>query len=68
MTRVRGVAKFGLALAALVLAWALGAGLGGWTIAAGWGWTALGWVGSGLALGGLATWVVALRAETHSNG
>ena len=42
---------------------ALGPWLGGAAIAAGYGWTATGWVGCGLALGGLAIWAVALAAE-----
>lgn len=39
---------------------AVGAWLGGLAIAAGWGWASLGWIGSGLSLGGLAVWAAAL--------
>jgi MFS transporter, DHA1 family, inner membrane transport protein len=45
------------------LANALGPWLGGLAIAAGLGWTSTGWVGCGLALGGLAAWLVASIAE-----
>jgi DHA1 family inner membrane transport protein len=38
---------------------ALGPWLGGMAIAAGYGWTSTGWVGSALALGGLAVWALA---------
>lgn len=48
------------------LANALGAWLGGLAIAARWGWTSLGWVGFGLALGGLAIWAAALQVERRS--
>jgi DHA1 family inner membrane transport protein len=37
---------------------ALGPWLGGMAIAAGFGWTSTGWVGSALALGGLAVWAI----------
>ncbi|WP_424810669.1 MFS transporter [Roseococcus sp. YIM B11640] len=37
---------------------ALGPWFGGLAIAAGYGWTSTGWVGMGLALGGLAIWMV----------
>ncbi|GBQ25760.1 MFS transporter [Gluconacetobacter azotocaptans] len=37
---------------------ALGPWLGGLAIAAGWGWTSVGWVGCGLAATGFAIWVV----------
>ena len=47
---------------------ALGPWLGGLAIAAGYGWTATGWVGCGLALGGLAIWAVAVLAERRSLG
>lgn len=47
---------------ALNVANALGPWLGGLTIAAGLGWTSVGWVGCGLALVGLAAWAVALIA------
>ncbi len=39
---------------------ALGPWLGGLAIAAGYGWTSTGWVGTGLALAGFLIWVVAL--------
>lgn len=39
---------------------ALGPWLGGMAIAAGFGWTATGWVGCALALGGFAIWCVAV--------
>lgn len=39
---------------------ALGPWLGGMAIAAGYGWTSTGWVGMGLALCGLAIWLVAI--------
>jgi DHA1 family inner membrane transport protein len=46
---------------------ALGPWLGGLAIEAGFGWTSTGWVGCGLALGGLVPWLVALIAE-HRQG
>jgi MFS transporter, DHA1 family, inner membrane transport protein len=42
---------------------ALGPWLGGLAIAAGYGWTSTGWVGCGLALGGLAFWAASVLAE-----
>ncbi len=39
---------------------AIGPWLGGLAIAAGYGWTSTGWVGTGLALAGFLIWVVAL--------
>ena len=42
---------------------ALGPWLGGLAIAAGHGWSSTGWVGCGLALGGLSIWAVALLVE-----
>ncbi|WP_448659421.1 MFS transporter [Sphingomonas sp. CJ99] len=42
---------------------ALGPLLGGAAIAAGYGWTSTGWVGAGLALGGLAIFAVSLLLE-----
>jgi DHA1 family inner membrane transport protein len=45
------------------LANALGAWLGGLTIAAGWGWTSTAWVGALLALGGLALHTLSLRIK-----
>jgi DHA1 family inner membrane transport protein len=46
---------------------ALGPWLRGLAIEAGFGWTSTGWVGCGLALGGLVPWLVALIAE-HRQG
>jgi DHA1 family inner membrane transport protein len=66
-TRLMDVAGEAQALAAALnhsafnLANALGPWLGGMAIAAGYGWTSTGWVGSGLALCGLAVWAVSLR-------
>lgn len=45
---------------------ALGPWLGGLAITAGYGLTSTGWVGCGLALGGLAIWAVALLVERSS--
>ena len=45
---------------------ALGPWLGGLAITAGYGWASTGFVGSGLALGGLAIWAVALLVERRS--
>jgi DHA1 family inner membrane transport protein len=45
---------------------ALGPWLAGMAIAAGFGWGASGWVGCGLALGGLVFWAVAVRLERRS--
>lgn len=42
---------------------ALGPWLGGMAIAAGYGWSSTGWVGSALAIGGLAIWVMALLLD-----
>ncbi len=42
---------------------ALGPWLGGMAIAAGFGWTSTGWVGTLLALGGLALWGVSVAVE-----
>jgi DHA1 family inner membrane transport protein len=42
---------------------ALGPFLGGLAIAHGYGWTSPGWVGSGLALGGLLLWLVSVAME-----
>jgi len=50
--------------AAFNVANALGPYLGGLAIAAGYGWASTGWVGCGLALGGLVFWVLAL-ANNH---
>jgi len=64
-TRLMDVAGDAQGLAAALnhsafnIANALGPWLGGMAIAAGYGWTSTGWVGSGLALAGLAVWAVA---------
>jgi DHA1 family inner membrane transport protein len=42
---------------------ALGPFLGGLAIARGYGWTSPGWVGSGLALGGLLLWLVSMAMD-----
>ena len=47
---------------------ALGAWLGGVTIAAGYGWTSPGWVGFALALGGLAILIVSLALDRQGRG
>lgn len=74
-TRLMDVAEDAQTLAAALnhsafnMANALGPWLGGMAIAAGYGWTSTGWVGSGLALGGLAIWIVAVlddRSSRHS--
>jgi DHA1 family inner membrane transport protein len=63
-TRLMDVAGDAQALAAALnhsafnTANAIGPWAGGLAIAAGLGWTATGWVGAGLALGGLAIWAV----------
>jgi DHA1 family inner membrane transport protein len=68
-TRLMDVAGDAQSLAAALnhsafnVANALGPWLGGLAIAAGLGWTSTGWVGCGLALGGVAAWVVALIAD-----
>ena len=46
---------------------ALGPFLGGLAIAHGYGWTSPGWVGSGLALGGLLLWMVSVAMERRSD-
>ena len=67
-TRLMDVAGDSQALAAALnhsafnTANALGPFLGGLAISAGFGWTATGWVGCALALGGLAVWALALLA------
>jgi MFS transporter, DHA1 family, inner membrane transport protein len=69
-TRLMDVAGDAQSLAAALnhsafnLANALGPWLGGLAIAAGFGWTSTGWVGSGLALAGFAVWVVALIVDS----
>ncbi|WP_431469225.1 MFS transporter [Sphingosinithalassobacter sp. LHW66-3] len=68
-TRLMDVAREGQGLAAALnhsafnTANALGPWLGGMAIAAGWGLPATGLVGSGLALGGFAIWLVAWSLE-----
>ncbi len=42
---------------------AMGPWLGGAAITAGYGWSSTGWVGCGLALGGLAIWAIAMLAD-----
>ena len=65
-TRLMDVAEDAQTLAAALnhsafnTANALGPWLGGMAIAAGYGWTSTGFVGAGLALGGMAIWLVAL--------
>jgi len=49
--------------AAFNVANALGPYLGGLAIAAGYGWASTGWVGCGLALGGLVFWALALAND-----
>jgi MFS transporter, DHA1 family, inner membrane transport protein len=67
-TRLMDVAGDAQALAAALnhsafnVANALGPWLGGMAIAAGYGWTSTGWVGTGLALAGFGIWVVSARA------
>ncbi|CAN7288157.1 MFS transporter [Phenylobacterium sp. LjRoot225] len=67
-TRLMDVAGEAQALAAALnhsafnTANALGPWLGGMAIAAGYGWTSTGWVGCGLALGGLLVWLLSWRA------
>ncbi|MBD8737561.1 MFS transporter [Sphingomonas sp. CFBP 13706] len=68
-TRLMDLAKEGQGLAAALnhsafnFANALGPWAGGLAITAGFGWTASGWVGSLLALGGLAIWSVAWGSD-----
>ena len=68
-TRLMDVAGDAQALAAALnhsafnTANALGPWLGGMAITAGYGWTSTGFVGAGLALGGLAIWAVALLVD-----
>ena len=65
-TRLMDVAEDAQGLAAALnhsafnTANALGPWLAGMVVAAGYGWTATGWVGCALALGGLAVWAIAL--------
>ncbi|CAN5853598.1 MFS transporter [soil metagenome] len=71
-TRLMDVSGDAQALAAALnhsafnVANALGPWLGGLAIAAGFGWTSTGWVGCGLALGGLAILAVSVRLERRS--
>lgn len=44
---------------------ALGAFLGGWAINQGYGWTSTGWVGAGLAMCGMAVFLLALWRTQH---
>lgn len=52
--------------AAFNVANSLGPYLGGFAIASGYGWASTGWVGCGLALGGLVFWVLALANERRA--
>ncbi|KJV36505.1 MFS transporter [Luteibacter yeojuensis] len=71
-TRLMDVAGDAQALAAALnhsafnTANALGPFLGGLAIANGYGWTSPGWVGSGLALGGLLLWGVSVAVERNA--
>jgi Arabinose efflux permease len=71
-TRLMDVAGDAQALAAALnhsafnTANALGPFLGGLAIAHGYGWTSPGWVGSGLALGGLLLWSVSVSLERRT--
>ncbi len=47
---------------------ALGAFLGGWAINQGYGWTSTGWVGAGLAMCGMAVFLLALWRQQHLAG
>jgi DHA1 family inner membrane transport protein len=73
-TRLMDVAKDAQTLAAALnhaafnVANALGPWLGGLAIHAGYGWTSTGFVGSGLALGGLLIWFVMLRVSALRAG
>jgi DHA1 family inner membrane transport protein len=70
-TRLMDVAEDAQTLAAALnhsafnTANALGPWLGGMVIAAGYGWTATGWVGVALALGGFVIWVVAVLDDRY---
>jgi DHA1 family inner membrane transport protein len=72
-TRLMDVAEDAQGLAAALnhsafnTANALGPFLGGLAISAGYGWTAPGWVGSLLALGGLVLWFVSVTVERTRN-
>jgi DHA1 family inner membrane transport protein len=71
-TRLMDVAGDAQSLAASLnhsafnIANALGPWLGGMAIAAGFGLTSTGWVGAGLALGGLVVWSVSLAVERRA--
>lgn len=73
-TRLMNVARDAQSLAAALThsafytANALGPWLGGLTIAGGHGWTSTGWVGSALALGGLAVWAASLITSRERKG
>jgi MFS transporter, DHA1 family, inner membrane transport protein len=70
-TRLMDVAGEAQSLAAALnhsafnVANALGPWLGGMAIAAGFGWTSTGWVGTGLALGGLVVWAISRRMNNR---
>ncbi len=72
-TRLMDVAGHAQALAAALnhsafnTANALGPWLGGMVIAAGYGWTATGWVGCALALGGFLVWLISWRLSADDN-
>ncbi|ARP96739.1 MFS transporter [Bordetella genomosp. 13] len=73
-TRLMDVAEDAQGLAAALnhsafnTANALGPYLGGLAIAAGFGWTSTGWVGTLLALGGLALWAVSVATDRRTRG
>lgn len=73
-TRLMDLAQDGQSLAAALnhsafnVANALGPWAASLAIVAGYGWTASGWVGSLLALAGLAIWAVACRSDGASSG
>jgi DHA1 family inner membrane transport protein len=72
-TRLMDVAGHAQALAAALnhsafnTANALGPWLGGMVIAAGYGWTATGWVGCALALGGFLVWLISWRLSADDS-
>jgi DHA1 family inner membrane transport protein len=72
-TRLMDVAGDAQSLAASLnhsafnIANALGPWLGGIVIAAGFGLTSTGWVGSGLAIGGLVIWSISLAVDRRSH-
>lgn len=73
-TRLMDVARDAQGLAAALnhsafnFANALGPFLAGLAIAAGYGWTSIGWVGSLLALGGLPLWLIAVLLDRRTKG